>query len=1643
MGRYRGLGWLMLAITALVTKTSAAPIINVPADQPTIQAAVTAANAGDTIIVAANVYTEQITINEAGHSRNGISLLGAGVTLNGGFYLGATSNVRIEGFHITGGYQTGGHKAGIALIPGAGAIVKNNEIDNCLGGNSWGIEVGYNANNLQILDNNIHHNNGGIYLNPSSGHTISGNQIHDNSGNGVGIGSDGLSNTTLIGNTFTNQVEGWGASAVGANVAAYQNNFVNCADGINQYGGQAINAELNWWGSADEADVAAAHNGAVNAVPWLDGPAPGGNPVAPPIHNVTLNTYHSQLQAAINAATAGNTILVGPGTYNQSPNINKSLVLQSTAGAAATIINLQPGQNYLSALTVTGSGVNATIDGFTINGFDAVGTGLASSNIVVTGLVGDVAVRNCQIRVGKRGPGTNGDDGFGAMTYYAPTTPGNSLLFENCDFQPLTDEAQRAFMINPGINTFTFRNNTISGTFKSSSLTQAKNSLIELNSLTGTGVAGSRSGGFSAWSYPNSAIWGHVTLQKNVIQGVSFAFGAFASNQVVIQNNVITNCGAVLSANSYGDATFDPKTVVLRHNSLGPCDGKAIVSTEATPVDASLNWWGSADPATVAAAADTKADFTPWLGSGVDADAGAAGFQGSLDALHVAAASPQTGATGRIQEALNQVASGGTIDVGPGSYPDPGMLLNKPVTLRGAKAGIHPAVGMHPTEVVGARGTAETILTQPGVSVFSPAADDLTIDGFTLTGNGRIIDTYANANRLHITNCIFSGTADHSTTGKIQLGGGSHTDLLLDYNLLQDGGEHLLYTGGGPFDRMRIAYNKLQAAGDAVFWAATPLVDGVIEANEFDGGGTGFNTVNIGQAGNLQIRDNWIHDVSYTAFQVGVIGGAVSGNRFERIVPYSTYGGDGLQFWGGEWGTGVSANVTVARNTFVFNDLAGPSSTRGIRFRTGANAGTITLSLNRFANGRVAPNAVALLHQGTGTLDARNNWWSSNTPVADGLFGGTGTLNVTPWLVLGVTAAPATQTLTAHASAGMDFTASLVTNSLGQDTSGLGSLPSGIPVAYTTSTNGTMAASGPELVNGQGTARLTGSTTSGTAVGTVTVDGQAVSAGELTGTSSLAAVDAALSTVTLSPTSATVGAPAVLLVALKDAAGNPIVGSPVGARALAVHALVVDRSATSTAGATGAVGDTGLSISDLGAVSDGSGQFQVTVAGQYVDNYALQVKVGEVLLTASNTLAVTGSLTKTFPAGVNWIGLPVTADNPAVTAVYPTATLVQQYNGSALATYAGNVAVGQGLWVTFPAATTVTVAGVPTPNAPVRIALPAGQSQLDLANPFGENWTWEPAKINVYSGGVLLGRLSDVGGSGTVQKYIGRQVLVRGRKVILPQTSAALNVCEGFRVYTNGAAYELELLYTGSNPRAEVAAAASLSEWQVNLLAEQAGTVSEVVLGVSASRAAQYVTTLQPEPSAVELQVIATGGGRLMGEVVAGGATRSWDLEAVSQVAGEVVLSWPSLQRSLPRGLVATLEDLSTGQVTLLNTRAAYRYQSQGGGERRALRLSTRVGNIERATITSLSLQATRGGGAQLQLTVSGAADLTLTVRGLGGRLVKQVRSQAGGAGTVTVSWDGTDADGRPVPRGTYQVEAVAVSANGAASRAVRTVAID
>ena len=55
---------LLAAVLVFNSPTAIAAIIHVPADYPTIGAAVTAASPGDTIVVAADTYNEQVQITK-------------------------------------------------------------------------------------------------------------------------------------------------------------------------------------------------------------------------------------------------------------------------------------------------------------------------------------------------------------------------------------------------------------------------------------------------------------------------------------------------------------------------------------------------------------------------------------------------------------------------------------------------------------------------------------------------------------------------------------------------------------------------------------------------------------------------------------------------------------------------------------------------------------------------------------------------------------------------------------------------------------------------------------------------------------------------------------------------------------------------------------------------------------------------------------------------------------------------------------------------------------------------------------------------------------------------------------------------------------------------------------------------------------------------------------------------------------------------------------------------------------------------------------------------------------------------------------------------------------------------------------------
>ncbi|MBN1420378.1 MAG: hypothetical protein JXP34_16490 [Planctomycetes bacterium] len=84
------------------------------------------------------------------------------------------------------------------------------------------------------------------------------------------------------------------------------------------------------------------------------------------------HTPPNTIQGGINAASPGDEVVVAPGTYNEDVSIALSVTLRSSGGHAVTTIQ---GTGTTSAVTVTGAGVVATIQGFRITG--GTGTSVA------------------------------------------------------------------------------------------------------------------------------------------------------------------------------------------------------------------------------------------------------------------------------------------------------------------------------------------------------------------------------------------------------------------------------------------------------------------------------------------------------------------------------------------------------------------------------------------------------------------------------------------------------------------------------------------------------------------------------------------------------------------------------------------------------------------------------------------------------------------------------------------------------------------------------------------------------------------------------------------------------------------------------------------------------------------------------------------------------------------------------------------------------------------------------------------------------------------------------------------------------------------------------------------------------------------
>jgi Right handed beta helix region len=208
----------IVTLLALFAPSLALPAtIHVPQDQPTIQAGINAATPGDTVLVAAGTYAENINFN--GKAVKVVSASGPKVTIiDGGklnsvvtFGSGETTASILRGFTIQNGNATNGlGEGGGIAVEGSSPTIVDNVITNNEACEGDGIGVGFGSPLIQsnVISKNFDSTCGGI--------------------GGAGVGIRGASSAQVLHNTISNN----STNSYGGGIALWSGNAVLIKDNV-------------------------------------------------------------------------------------------------------------------------------------------------------------------------------------------------------------------------------------------------------------------------------------------------------------------------------------------------------------------------------------------------------------------------------------------------------------------------------------------------------------------------------------------------------------------------------------------------------------------------------------------------------------------------------------------------------------------------------------------------------------------------------------------------------------------------------------------------------------------------------------------------------------------------------------------------------------------------------------------------------------------------------------------------------------------------------------------------------------------------------------------------------------------------------------------------------------------------------------------------------------------------------------------------------------------------------------------------------------------------------------------------------------------------------------------------------------------
>nr|WP_319372966.1 right-handed parallel beta-helix repeat-containing protein [uncultured Methanobacterium sp.] len=200
--------------------------------------------------------------------------------------------------------------------------------------------------------------------------------------------------------------------------------------------------------------------------------------------------------------------------------------------------------------------------------------------------------------------------------------------------------------------------------------------------------------------------------------------------------------------------------------------------------------------------------------------------------------------------------------------------------------------------------------------------------------------------------------------------------------------------------------------------------------------------------------------------------------------------------------------INTGSGNYIYQNTLKYNSFNGIQINNSTNNQILSnVVINNLQDGLYLFNSFTEVHfnQITGntryglygvgnvTVNATNNWWGTNIPsnsISNGSAVNGGRVLFDPYLVLGLVGS--TVHVTKNSTSCSQITADLTHNNRGDDTSGSGTIPDGLPVNFTASLPATIVSSSSTR-GGKATVTLTSSSSSGATTVTASTYNQTVS----------------------------------------------------------------------------------------------------------------------------------------------------------------------------------------------------------------------------------------------------------------------------------------------------------------------------------------------------------------------------------------------------------------------------------------------------------------------------------------------------------------------------------------------------------------------